>query len=172
MTVVRSKRSAGICPYPARRSGMLSGPALRSSFASAECSRVRRASVCADADLQGFAILVRRYAARWRKNRMSLDCGILNARFKLGSVSLTQYGPQADTKPWGVGPINMTHLTLRSALWRPAAGWPKAPPNPTIRASEVEAPDSRGQICNRSSESLCSGLRGRSSCHRCSETEP
>ena len=58
----------------------------------------------------------------------------------------------------GRAPINMTHSTLRSARWRPAAGWPKAPPNPTIR--------------DRSSESLSSGLRGRSSCHRCSETEP
>ena len=68
--------------------------------------------------------------------------------------------------------INWTHLTLRSVLWRPAAGWPKAPPNPTIRESAVEATDSRGQIGNRSSESLSSGLRGRSSCRGCSETEP
>ena len=33
--------------------------------------------------------------------------------------------------------INMTPLTLRSALWRPTAGWPKAPPNPTIRGQSV-----------------------------------
>ena len=72
----------------------------------------------------------------------------------------------------GREPINRTHLTLRSVLWRPAAGWPKAPPNPTIRESAVEAPDSRGRIGNRSSESLSSGLRGRSSCRGCSETEP
>ena len=26
--------------------------------------------------------------------------------------------------------INRTHSTLRSVLWRPAAGWPKAPPEP------------------------------------------
>ena len=68
-------------------------------------------------------------------------------------------------------PINKTHLTLRSALRRPAAGRPKAPPNPTIRKSAVEAPDSRGRIGNRSSESLSSGLRGRSSRRGCSETE-
>ena len=68
-------------------------------------------------------------------------------------------------------PINKTHLTLRSALRRPAAGRPKAPPNPTTRKSAVEAPDSRGRIGNRSSESLSSGLRGRSSRRGCSETE-
>ena len=68
--------------------------------------------------------------------------------------------------------INRTHLTLRSVLWRPAAGWPKAPPNPTIRESAVEATDSRGRSGNRSPESLSSGLRGRSSCRGCSETEP
>ena len=82
--------------------------------------------------------------------------------------------PSADRNSGGRrrGPINRTHLTLRSVLWRPAAGWPKAPPNPTIRESAVEATDSRGQIGNRSSESLSSGLRGRSSCRGCSETEP
>ena len=69
------------------------------------------------------------------------------------------------------GPINKTHLTLRSALRRPAAGRPKAPPNPTTHKSAVEAPDSRGRIGNRSSESLSSGLRGRSSRRGCSETE-
>ena len=64
--------------------------------------------------------------------------------------------------------------TLDSAF-RPLAAccrWPKAPPNPTIRESAAEAPDSKGRIGNRSSESLSSGLRGRSSCRGCSETEP
>ena len=73
--------------------------------------------------------------------------------------------------PRPVAPINKTHLTLRSALRRPAAGQPKAPPNPTTRKSAVESPDSRGRIGNRSSESLSSGLRGRSSRRGCSETE-
>ena len=68
-------------------------------------------------------------------------------------------------------PINKTHLTLRSALRRPAAGRPKAPPNTTTHKSAVESPDSSGRIGNRSSESLSSGLRGRSSRRGCSETE-
>ena len=72
----------------------------------------------------------------------------------------------------GRHPINKTHSTLRSALRRPAAGRPKAPPNPTTHKSAVEAPDSRGQIGSRSSESLDSGSRGRSSRRRYSKTEP
>ena len=93
---------------------------------------------------------------------------------KFPSAGFNEAGAKSAGKPpfRRPAPINRTHLTLRSVLWRPAAGWPKAPPNPTIRESAVEATDSRGQIGNRSPESLSSGLRGRSSCRGCSETEP
>ena len=74
--------------------------------------------------------------------------------------------------PTRLNPINRTHLTLHSAFCLLAAVRPKAPPNSTACESAAKAPDSRGRIGNRSSESLSSGSHGRSSRCKCSATEP
>ena len=77
-------------------------------------------------------------------------------------------GEQADVTT-GLKPINKTHLTLHSVSWPPATLRSEAPPNPTACESALETPDSGGRIGNRSSESLDSGSRGRSSRRRCSK---
>ena len=68
--------------------------------------------------------------------------------------------------------VNKTRSALQSASRSSATARPETPLNPTVCESAVEVPNPGGRIGTRSSESLSSGLRGRSSCRGCSATEP